>query len=88
MTITIEIPPELEQKLRNEAMRMGLPVDDYARRLLEESLSTAEAHPFWATATSEEWLRAFDEWMDSHDATLPPLSDAAVSRESFYGERG
>ncbi|MBX3279990.1 MAG: hypothetical protein KF868_18465 [Acidobacteria bacterium] len=88
MTITIEIPPDLDRKLRDEAERQGLSVDDYARRLLEERLSETEAPPFWATATPEEWLRAFDDWMDSHDATLPPLSAAAVSRESFYGERG
>ncbi|HEU4389905.1 MAG TPA: hypothetical protein VFV34_19035 [Blastocatellia bacterium] len=40
------------------------------------------------TATREEWLKAFNAWMDGHDATLPPLTEEATSRESIYEERG
>lgn len=33
-------------------------------------------------------VSAFQDWVKSHSKDTPLLSDAAVSRESFYGERG
>lgn len=40
------------------------------------------------TTSREEWQRAFDLWVASHEADGPLLSDEAVQRASFYGERG
>lgn len=90
MTLTIDMPPELESRLHQAAARKGVAAADYALMLLKERLLSAgqEDLPFWATATKEEWLQAFNAWMDSHDPTLPLLSDEAISRESMYGERG
>ena len=34
MTLTLEIPEELETELSTEAARLGLPLPEYARRLL------------------------------------------------------
>lgn len=34
MIITLELPPELEQELSDEAARQGLPLSEYALRLL------------------------------------------------------
>ncbi|MBE9199352.1 MULTISPECIES: hypothetical protein [unclassified Nodularia (in: cyanobacteria)] len=45
--------------------------------------------PFYETATPQEWVTAFQEWVESYrELNLPTLSDAAISRESIYGERG
>ncbi|MEA5516481.1 hypothetical protein [Nodularia sp. UHCC 0506] len=45
--------------------------------------------PFYETATPQEWVTAFQEWVESHrELNLPTLSDTAISRESIYGERG
>lgn len=88
MTLTIELAPEVEEQLRREAEQQGMASETYARQLLEERLLPAQELPFWARASREEWLQAFNEWMDSHDANLPPLPDEAYNRESFYGERG
>ena len=38
MTLTIDIPPELEHRLQDEAARKGVVASDYARMLLEERL--------------------------------------------------
>ena len=38
MTLTINIPPELESRLQKEASRKGVAPDEYARMLLEEQL--------------------------------------------------
>jgi hypothetical protein len=38
--------------------------------------------------TPEQWIKEFEEWLDSHDhITAPPLSDETISRESIYRER-
>lgn len=42
MTLTIDIPPELERRLQDEAARKGVPAEDYARMLLEEQLLPGE----------------------------------------------
>lgn len=42
-----------------------------------------ESKPFWATATIEEWVKSFEEWVSSHK-NGPNLPDEALSRESIY----
>jgi hypothetical protein len=39
-------------------------------------------------STPQERASAFRAWAEGHSRTTPLLSDDAVSRESFYGERG
>jgi vesicle coat complex subunit len=54
-----------------------------------ESLIELRELPFYEQATPEEWSQAFMQWVESHRSlNLPQLSDAAISRESLYGERG
>jgi hypothetical protein len=38
MTITLELPPEIETKLTEEAAQSATPVDTYALNLIEEGL--------------------------------------------------
>ena len=54
MTITLDLPEELEHRLTAEAMRLGLPVEQYALRLLGDVPNTgqqpangAELVAFW-----------------------------------------
>jgi len=57
--------------------------------MLERLVQPESERPFYETATPEEWVAAFQEWVESHRAlNLPTLSDEAISRESIYGERG
>ena len=39
MTLIINIPPELESRLQNEASRKGVAPNEYARMVLEEQLA-------------------------------------------------
>jgi hypothetical protein len=56
---------------------------------LLESLSRPAERPFHETASPEEWVEEFHNWIESHRALdLPSLSDEAIGRESIYGERG
>jgi hypothetical protein len=64
-------------------------VKPYLDALLEQLVQSQQERPFYETATTEEWLVAFREWVDSHRGlNFPSLSDEAISRESIYGERG
>ncbi|HEU0051754.1 MAG TPA: hypothetical protein VFQ39_01210 [Longimicrobium sp.] len=53
MTLTLDLPSELERKLVAEAEKMGLPLDEYALRLLASratgatARTGAEAVAFW-----------------------------------------
>lgn len=48
-------------------------------------LETPE-RPFYETATTEEWLREFNDWVASHDPNTPVILDD--SREAIYGDDG
>jgi hypothetical protein len=89
MTLTIRLAPELEDRLREVAIQHGLDVGEYVRRLIEQHLPVTEStsRSLWNTLSPEEWSRASDEWTQSHDTSIPLLSDEAVSRESFYEGR-
>lgn len=89
MTLTIELSLEATAHLRAEATRRNKSAEEYAREVLERELPLNEPLPFWATATKEEWLRAFHEWVESHrDIQTPPLPDEALRRENMYEDRG
>jgi tetrahydromethanopterin S-methyltransferase subunit B len=86
MTLTIDIPPELEDRLQEEAGRRGVAAEELARTFLEERLLFPAGDPLWERLA--DWEQAFDEFIASQDPHRPPLPDEALSRESFYGERG
>lgn len=49
----------------------------------------AKERPLYEIATPQERSKAFREWVESHQGrNYPQLSDADISRESIYGERG
>ncbi len=57
------------------------------RRLMERSQEDSGPSP--EALSPEEWLRSFIAWSESAaHANLPDLSDAAMSRESIYADRG
>lgn len=54
--------------------------------LMADLIGLQEA-PLHVTATPEEWSQALHTWAESHrNLGLPHLSDAAISRESMYGD--
>ncbi len=101
LVINEEIAPEIACAIIAQATLRGLSVNDYLRQLLglngllqELVLSpengaeaTRQERPFYETATTEEWVREFTKWADSHDLNTPALPLEAVSRESIYEDR-
>lgn len=69
MTVTLDLKPEVEEHLKAEAKARGVSVEDYIQQELESKLGTSaasEAVPY------EEWLRRFNEWVNSHDYIKAP----------------
>ena len=60
MTITLTLPPELEQRLTEAAERQGLQVDAYALRLLEQNLPCGDRRA--------ELVALLQSWIDGADA--------------------
>ena len=83
MTVTIELPPELEASLVAQAQAQGLPLSQYLQHLLREQIP---AHGCVAGSPAER-AAAWRESVKGLPPT-PPLSDQAISRESIYGDRG
>jgi antitoxin ParD1/3/4 len=89
MTITIEIPHDIEMQIREKAARGNA---DAVRRLLIEALGpTVEAliRRHTSSKLSDEEFEVLadqlaDEFMEYVGPDCPPLSDHAVSREGLY----
>jgi hypothetical protein len=76
-----------------EAAIQGLPPEDYKRLAqwfraheVDEPESTQSLARLQKT-NPEEWVRRFNDWVDSHDPNTPVLSDEAMSRDSIYPDR-
>ena len=79
--VTIEIPDILAEVYGEEARARGMTLQEW---ILEAAscMPVRVAEP--PDEDPEEWVRRFEEWVESHDPNLPVLSDEAMSRESIY----
>jgi hypothetical protein len=75
MTLTLDLPPDLETRLNTEANRKELDAASYALRLLAASLPSD---------TASEWERRLRTFVDSLPRPAAPLSDSATTRAAFY----
>ena len=76
--------PKISERQVIEALTKTRQFSQMLERLVEPS-----ERSFYETGTPSEWVRAFQEWVESHrKLNLPLLSNEAISRESIYGERG
>jgi hypothetical protein len=82
-SVTIQVAPqvaEILQALQEKAEAEGVSLDTLLLPLVP--LKDEEKRPFYETASTEEWLKAFNEWVDSHDPNTPVILDD--SREVLY----
>jgi hypothetical protein len=87
MTLNLNVTPELENRLREEAARKGIPAEEYARMLLEEQLLNRPQPSEPGKTTPQERKQRLSYWIESNRG-LPTLPDEAFQRASFYDERG
>jgi len=84
MTIQIELSPETEARLANEAALHNIPPEKYAGKLLQEALET------YASGTgvlTVEDIEAMTAVMTEGSEHLPVLAPEATERASFYEDR-
>ena len=86
MQVTIEIPEDRVQRLRERALARGLTLEQWLVELVDVYAPPNSIAHLQRT-DPDEWARQFHEWAESHDRTTPPLSDEAISRESIYPDR-
>ncbi len=88
MTVTLNIPPEVEAELLAEAESVGIPLDLLISRHLESlaqpsaSLDTVRGQ----VVLKEQLTEELDEWLDSFPSS-PVLSEEALKRENWYTDR-
>lgn len=84
MTIQIELTPEIMERLAAEAAAHGIPLEEYAERLLREAIAT-HAQPQGQLSVAE--LHAMLNAMAEGSENLPKVPTSAFTRESFYEDR-
>jgi hypothetical protein len=86
MTVTLELKPEIEARIRAKAAARGLPVEKFLEAVIEIDVNRGNERPFHETATPEEWEAALDEFIQSSAFRNVswPVDD---SRDSIYRER-
>jgi hypothetical protein len=82
MTVTIELTPEVEERVSALASALGLSLEAYLQSVIETTAFQAPGE----SATVEEFDAAMDALVEGTDG-LPVLSPEALTRESIYGVR-
>jgi len=82
MTVTLELKPELEQRVVALAAARGLSPDAYLLSVIEAVALPAVAED----ASLEEFEAAMDKLAEGMD-NVPVLAPDALSRENLYGHR-
>jgi hypothetical protein len=85
MTVTIELPSQLEADILAQAEAEGMPVSEYLQSLLSRQVSRRSGQ---SKLSPEEWIRRFEAWVASHSGTTVVLPDAAMELEAIYGDHG
>ncbi|MBE9169040.1 hypothetical protein IQ238_16465 [Pleurocapsales cyanobacterium LEGE 06147] len=85
-------PKEIEQvieALSKITSRSPEEIKPYLNMMLNHLAEETEGTPsFYETASYEEWMATFHDWVASHKGrNLPLLNDEAISRESIYKNR-
>jgi hypothetical protein len=80
MTVTLELPPDLEARFLAEAKAKGVPIGEVVKAHLYDTQPERRAYQL----TAEEVDRGLEEAADLIPEGIPSLSDEAMSRESIY----
>ena len=95
MAISLELTPDLQQRLIEAAERNGALPTAFLSQLLEAQLPTARngveapstshsSRKYGAFDTYQEWRKAIEEWIERQPRGRPVLSLDAMDRETIY----
>ena len=83
MTVTIQLPSDIEADLVAQARAQGLDLPQYVEHVLREQVPPRTSSALSPAEKADAWRQSTRDLPHT-----PPLSDEAISRESIYGERG
>ena len=81
MTITLELAPDVETRVRAQAQVQGLSPERYLTAVIEAQVPRLEP----PRASLEEFLAELEEFAEGTD-DIPPLPPEALTREAIYGD--
>ncbi len=86
MTLKIDISPDLEKRLKQEAHRHGVAVETYVRQLLDRSLATQEKRSERIVDLLQSWIDAEDdaEQKETGDYLIHVLDEDRLSNRKLY----
>jgi hypothetical protein len=84
MTVTINLPAEVEASLVAQAQAQGLEIPQLVENILREQVKPVRRQKELTPAgKAKAWIEGAKRFPNT-----PPLSDEAISRENLYGDRG
>jgi hypothetical protein len=85
MTLTLNLPPDVAERLRQAADRRGLPADVYASQLLAEHLPPQDRRAE-AVALLQSWIDAgdADEQKETGDYLIRVLDEDRLSDRKLF----
>ncbi len=86
MTVTLDLKPEIEERVKQKAAEKGLTVEAFIETVINANVRRETSKSFHETASAEEWKKALRDWINNFPPH-PVLSDEAISRENIYRER-
>jgi len=94
MTITIDLPPDVEASIKTQAAKDGLPLEDYVMSLVEEGTKRRERIDLLAEKPFDEMLAPFRRNVEESGMSDEELGDLfskarkGASRARTERERG
>jgi hypothetical protein len=85
--IHVDLNPDVEARLIDQARALGIETDTYARVLIEDAVRAAPVVKGRSLPGGGDIAMLLDALADAA-ADLPELPEAAFTRASFYDERG
>lgn len=79
MSITVNLRAEIEQRLREEAAKSNLTAEQFLEQWAERTFAPTVSGG--SAASTEEWIKAWYEWVNSHEPVTWKVDD---DRESIY----
>ena len=83
MTVTIQLPSDIEADLVAQARAQGLDLPQYVEQVLRKQVQPQGGTVLSPTERAEAWRQSTRGLPHT-----PPLSDEVINRESIYGDRG
>jgi hypothetical protein len=83
VTVTIQLPPDIEAGLVAQTQAQGLDLAQYVEHVLREQVPPRAGVALSPAERAEAWRQSTRGLPHT-----PPLSDDAISRESIYGSHG